>query len=1204
MKIHSSRAEAQHGCTTNQWDSPDNTSKLSRSGIQPRSLFKPSGGSQNQSRMRAWNASGFQNQFPAKSTRPLAFSALVFILFLLASAFPIHVCAQGALQNGARAVGEISTAGASDAWTFSANAGDGIMIRVGSTNFTPHIQLYGPENTILQETTSGNSSYRDGFITYQATSTGSYKVLVSATFASQTGTYSVTLAQAPEAFVVSPGDEGGILTNGVANVGTIDRGDLDVWSFAANGGDSFMIRAGATSFTPWIRVYDPNGVLVEETTSGNSSYRDGFVTGQATNNGNYTVVLSATFQSQEGGYSLSFAIAPGSFTVSPGDDGGVLTNGLANVGTIDRGDLDMWSFTANAGDSFMIRAGATNFTPWIRVYDPSGVLAEKTTSGNSSYRDGFVTGQATNNGNYTVVLSATFQSQEGGYGLSFAIAPGAVIVSPGDEGGVLTNGVANVGTIDRGDLDVWSFAANAGDSFMIRAGATNFTPWIRVYDPNGVLAEETTSGNSSYRDGYVTGQATNNGNYTVVLSATFANQDGGYGLSFAQAPEVPVISEGDQGGPLLNGFTHDGTLARGDIDVWTFYGTPGDSNVLHVTGTGFTPWLRVLDPSGNLAAETKSGNSAVRSGSVSLVVTNGGNYTVTLSATYQNQSGTYTFKESRVPPDLNVPDSTVMEESAAFNVSINAQDPDVPDKPLVFGLLSGPPGMTLALAGSTNATLSWPTTEADGPSTNLVVVTVTDTVNGQAFIRTNSFSMVVQEINTAPRLTVPADQDLDELTPLNVTASATDSDLPANPLIFSLLEAPESMAIDPATGAISWTPSEAQGPSTNRITVVVTDSSPFAANAQSLSATNSFNVVVREVNLAPKLTVPVNQVIDELTPLTLAASASDADLPANHLTYSLVSAPEELAINPTTGVITWTPTEAQGPSTNSVSVKVQDDGMPSLSAMASFTIVVNEQNSAPVLPTQSPRAITELATVIVTNTATDSDIPLNTIAYTLTGPTNAVISADGVITWTPTEAQGPSTNVFTTVVTDNGTPTRSATNIFVVTVSEVNTAPVLAAISDQSLHFGTLLSLQAAATDADRPANKLTYSLDQAPNGASIDPVSGLVSWTPAENQVGTHTLTVHVTDDGSPPLSDSKSFQVTVSGSGTRLDIERIAVLTQITISADVGNNYELQTSSDLTNWTKLIQFNPLASSPFSYIDPDSQTNSARFYRLKLLDQ
>ena len=54
----------------------------------------------------------------------------------------------------------------------------------------------------------------------------------------------------------------------------------------------------------------------------------------------------------------------------------------------------------------------------------------------------------------------------------------------------------------------------------------------------------------------------------------------------------------------------------------------------------------------------------------------------------------------------------------------------------------------------------------------------------------------------------------------------------------------------------------------------------------------------------------------------------------------------------------------------------------------------------------------------------------------------------GVLTWTPTEAQGPSTTVITVQVTDNGTPPLSASRTFTVNVAEVNSPPALAVVFD------------------------------------------------------------------------------------------------------------------------------------------------------------
>src|SRR5256884_54578 len=218
------------------------------------------------------------------------------------------------------------------------------------------------------------------------------------------------------------------------------------------------------------------------------------------------------------------------------------------------------------------------------------------------------------------------------------------------------------------------------------------------------------------------------------------------------------------------------------------------------------------------------------------------------------------------------------------------------------------------------------------------------------------------------------------------------------------------MTINPARGAISWTPTEAQGPSTNIVSVSVTDN-----GVPALSVTNTFTVTVNEVNLAPVLTVPADQTMAEQTTLNVNASATDSDIPANTLTFALVSAPLGMSINPVSGAITWTPGEAQGPGTNLVSVSVTDNGVPALSATNSFTVIVTEVNSAPVLPLQSNRTMAELTLLVVTNTAMDSDVPVNVLSYVLNGPVGASIDSSGVISWTPTEAQGPGTNTFMTV---------------------------------------------------------------------------------------------------------------------------------------------------------------------------------------------
>src|SRR5206468_1197672 len=146
-------------------------------------------------------------------------------------------------------------------------------------------------------------------------------------------------------------------------------------------------------------------------------------------------------------------------------------------------------------------------------------------------------------------------------------------------------------------------------------------------------------------------------------------------------------------------------------------------------------------------------------------------------------------------------------------------------------------------------------------------------------------------------------------------------------------------------------------------------------------------VIVNEVNSPPSLTVPATQTINELATLTVTNTATDPDLPANSLTFALVSGPSGVNLNTATRVLTWTPTEAQGPSSNNITVRVFDNGSPSFTALYTSVVLVNEVNSPPILIVPPTQTINELTTLTVTNIATDPDLPANTLTFALvSGP--------------------------------------------------------------------------------------------------------------------------------------------------------------------------------------------------------------------------
>lgn len=77
-----------------------------------------------------------------------------------------------------------------------------------------------------------------------------------------------------------------------------------------------------------------------------------------------------------------------------------------------------------------------------------------------------------------------------------------------------------------------------------------------------------------------------------------------------------------------------------------------------------------------------------------------------------------------------------------------------------------------------------------------------------------------------------------------------------------------------------------------------------------------------------------------------------------------------------------------------------------------------------------------------------------------------------------------------------------------------NQPPTLDDIPPQTVDELSALTFTTSATDPDIPANTLVFSLSGGPpSGASVNPSSGAFSWTPAEDQDGTHLLNVTVSD-------------------------------------------------------------------------------------------
>lgn len=196
-------------------------------------------------------------------------------------------------------------------------------------------------------------------------------------------------------------------------------------------------------------------------------------------------------------------------------------------------------------------------------------------------------------------------------------------------------------------------------------------------------------------------------------------------------------------------------------------------------------------------------------------------------------------------------------------------------------------------------------------------------------------------------------------------------------------------------------------------------------------------------------------------------------------------------------------------------------------------------NQAPVWTTKpTTRRVTEGNTLLVQLKATDADLPPQPLTYRLiSGPTGLTLSTNGVLSWRPTEEQGPSTNRVRVEVADG---IEGASQEFDIVVQEQNVPPVWNTIGTRRVAKGQTLSLQLGASDTDRPAQPLTYRLVSGPAGLTVT-TNGMLSWTPSLQQgSGTNRVRVAVDDTF---ITVTQDFDLVVEDAPAKIEA-RLAIV------------------------------------------------------------
>jgi hypothetical protein len=549
-------------------------------------------------------------------------------------------------------------------------------------------------------------------------------------------------------------------------------------------------------------------------------------------------------------------------------------------------------------------------------------------------------------------------------------------------------------------------------------------------------------------------------------------------------------------------------------------GNPGDRS--GAEGDTVTLAVTVWEPDGDSVTWSATGLplglsvdpvSGVISGTVSYDAA--GSHPVTVRATddgspvlFGEVAFTWDVSDTNRAPVVGYPGSQSAAEADVVSIALSGSDPD--GDGLTWTAIGLPAGVSIdSGSGVISGTLTFVSAGSHG-----VTVRATDDGSPSLFDET-TFVWDVANTNRAPVVTNPGDRSDAEGAVIAVGVVGSDPD--SNALTWSATGLPAGVSIDAGSGEISGTLSyTAAGPHT--VTVRATDDgSPV------LSTEVSFTWTVLDTNRVPVVAAVADQGDAEGTVISLPAVGSDPD--GDTLSWSATGLPGGLTIDASSGLISGT-IDFDSTGFHSVVVRATDDGSPSLFTEVTFTWAVANTNRAPVILDPGMQTTNEGSVVSVAISASDPDG--DDIGFSAIGlpPGLSIDSASGLITGTLGFTLDDSYPVTVWVI-DNGTPPAGSRTSFVWAIGEVNRAPSLVGLPDRTDEQFTTVSITQAASDLDVD-DTLTWSASGLPSGVTISPLDGLISGAPTA--AGAFTVTVTVTDDGTPALSDDETFTWTVN--------------------------------------------------------------------------
>ena len=451
-------------------------------------------------------------------------------------------------------------------------------------------------------------------------------------------------------------------------------------------------------------------------------------------------------------------------------------------------------------------------------------------------------------------------------------------------------------------------------------------------------------------------------------------------------------------------------------------------------------------------------------------------------------------------------------------------------------------GVTFNPTLNYNANFSIATSVDDGTTTISGDKTMTGTAVDDAPTATN--------LNAAETYTEDTPLNLIDIVITEVDGDAVTATLTLSDMAAGALSTATSGAVTSTYNAVSglWSASGALA-DVNILLAGVTFNPTLDYNANFSIATNvddgtttlSGNKAMTgtAVNDNPTITSGNTPSVAENQTAVITVTATDEDLPAQTLGFNITGGADQLlfSINNLSGALTFdTPPDFEAPTdvgaNNVYEVQVTVDDGAGGSDVQLIIVTVTDVNDNPTITSGNAPSVAENQTAVITVTATDEDLPAQTLGFNITGGADQLLfsinNLSGALTFdTPPDFEAPTdvgaNNVYEVQVTVDDGAGGSDVQLIIVTVTDVNDNPTITSGNAPSVAENQTAVITVTATDEDLSAQTLGFNITGGADQLlfSIDNLSGVLTFdTPPDYEAPTdvganNTYEVQVTVDG-----------------------------------------------------------------------------------------